>query len=86
MMSEEAFEARLQERRAKRMARVDAMSSEMRACVHDYGLRVVDSFMDCGVKKPKHLRHLVKMVLDELSPLGVSGSLQGGPQFRRGQE
>ena len=52
-------------RRATRMARVDAMPPEIRACVHEYGLTIVDSMMDVGIKKAKHIRHLVEIVRRE---------------------
>ena len=50
------------ERRRARMDRVDRMSRELRACVHEFGLTVVDAFMQCGVTNPRHIRHLVKTV------------------------
>jgi hypothetical protein len=52
-------------RRATRMARVDAMPPEIRACVHEYGLTIVDSMLDLGIKKAKHIRHLVNVVRRE---------------------
>ena len=54
-----------QKRRATRMARVDAMSPEIRACVHEYGLTIVDAMLDLGIKKAKHIRHLVDTVRRE---------------------
>jgi hypothetical protein len=45
-----------------RMARVDAMSPELRGLIHDYGLTIVDAFLQCGVTKPRHIRHLVETV------------------------
>lgn len=51
-----------QEKRIKRMARVDDLSPDLRALVHEYGLTVVDSFMACGVSKAKHIRHLINTV------------------------
>ena len=52
-------------RRATRMARVDAMPPEIRACVHEYGLTIVDAMLDLGIKKAKHIRHLVDIVRRE---------------------
>ncbi len=46
----------------KRMERVDAMAPAMRDLVHEYGLTLVDSFVQCGVTKPKHIRHLIETV------------------------
>ncbi len=51
-----------QSRRAARMARVDAMPADVRACVHDYGLTIVDACMQLGVVKARHIRHLVETV------------------------
>jgi hypothetical protein len=52
-------------RRATRMARVDAMPPEIRACVHEYGLTIVDAMLDLGIKKAKQIRHLVDTVRRE---------------------
>lgn len=58
-----------QARRAKRMARIDAMPPDIRACVHDFGLTIVQAMLEAGVKKAKHIRHIVRTVRD--------GSYQG---------
>jgi len=67
----------IDKKRAHRMARVDALSPELRALVHEYGFSVVDNFVRLGVSKPKHIRHLVETVLDEFSPTRGSYSQQG---------
>lgn len=64
-------------KRTARMARVDALSPELRALVHEYGYNIVDNFIRLGVPKPKHIRHLVEMVLDEFSPTRGAYSRQG---------
>jgi len=64
-------------KRAARMAAVDAMSAELRDLVHCYGMTVVQSFQDCGVRRPKRIRHLVETVLDEFSPTRGAKSAQG---------
>ena len=51
-----------QSRRQRRMERVDAMPADLRACVHEYGLSIVDAFLHAGVKKPRHIRHIVNMI------------------------
>lgn len=51
-----------QEKRIKRMNRIDAMPADVRGVVHDYGLTVVDAFIQCGVTKAKHMRHLINTV------------------------
>ena len=67
----------VQARRAKRMARVDSYPPEIRELIHDYGLSVVQAFLDCGVREQRHIRHLVEVVLNEFSPTRGSFSSQG---------
>jgi hypothetical protein len=64
-------------RRKRRMAAIDDLPQEVRSLVHEYGLNVVHSFICCGVEKPRHIKHLVETVLDELSPTRGSSSFQG---------
>jgi len=64
-------------RRQRRMEVVDALPQELRELVHEYGFYVVKSFIDIGVTKPKHIRHLVEAVLNEFSPTRGSNSSQG---------
>lgn len=49
-------------RAIKRMSFVDALSFEMRALVHEHGLTVVTAFLDCGVRDPRRIRHLINTV------------------------
>lgn len=76
-LSPDEFEARVQENRRNRMARIDAMSPELRELVHAYGLAVVETCTALGVTKHRHIRHLVETVLDEFSPTRGSFSRQG---------
>lgn len=71
------FQKIVSRRRAARMARIDAMAPELRACVHDYGLNVVNALLELRVSKPAHIRHIVETVLDEFSPTRGSKSRQG---------
>ena len=64
-------------KRVARMDMVDNYPPAIRALVHDYGLNVVKAFLDCGVNKPKRIKHLVEIVLDEFSPTRGSYSSQG---------
>lgn len=64
-------------KRRKRMNRVDNLPPELRKIVHSYGLSVVDVCLTFGVKNPRHIRHLVETILDELSPTRGSYSQQG---------
>lgn len=69
-------------KRAARMDSIDAMAPELRALVHEYGLNVVKAFLDLGVAKPKHIRHLINTTLSELSPTVGGSSAQGHRPWR----
>jgi hypothetical protein len=58
------------ERARKRMARVDEMSPDLRAIVYEHGLEVVQEFLNCGVKFPKTIKHLIDTVLHHDLPNG----------------
>lgn len=75
--SEEEHQAKVQAKRQARMAKVDEFDPETRTLIHNYGYTVVNSFVQLGVTKPKHIRHLVECVLDEFSPTRGSFSCQG---------
>jgi len=64
-------------KRRNRMATVDVMPSGIRDCVHEYGLNVVTALLQCGVKKPNQIRHVVETVLNEFSPTRGATSTQG---------
>ncbi len=75
--NEEQFREIVDNRRRVRMERVDAMSPALRACVNEYGLCLVEAFLQVGVTKPRHIRHIVEMTLNEFSPTRGSFSAQG---------
>jgi hypothetical protein len=75
--SQEEFQALVDMKRRKRMARVDQISPELREMVNDYGLPVVTCLMDLGVTKPNQIKHVVETILDEFSPTRGSSSHQG---------
>jgi hypothetical protein len=75
--TDEQFRKIVGGRRRARMDQIDQMPQDLRQCVHDYGYTVVKSFVDLGISKPKHLRHLVETVLNELSPTRGAYSSQG---------
>lgn len=52
-----------QQRAMARMARVDAMDPELREVVHDFGLTVVDAFLQQNIKSSRIIRHLIWQVL-----------------------
>lgn len=63
--------------RRKRMRAIDGLPADIRQCVHEYGYTVVRALLDCGVKKARHMRHVVETVLDEFSPTRGSRAAQG---------
>ena len=67
----------------RRMARIDAMSPEVRALIHEYGQTVVDAFIDCGVTNPRHIRHLVETVRRGSVEIG---NREGSPLLMRTEE
>lgn len=73
----EDFKRAVERRRKKRMEKVDALSPELRALVHEYGFHIVNQFMMHGITRPRIIRHLVEIVLDEFSPTRGSFSVQG---------
>ncbi|TIO72143.1 hypothetical protein [Mesorhizobium sp.] len=74
---QEDFQRAVERRRKKRMAKIDALSPELRSLVHEYGYHIVNQFMMNGVTSPRLIRHLVEIVLDEFSPTRGSFSVQG---------
>ena len=71
------FQAIVDKRRRDRMSKIDGLPPDMRALVHEYGFNVVQAFLDLGVTKSRHIRHLVETVLDAFSPTRGSSSAQG---------
>lgn len=67
----------IDEKRQQRMGEIDRLAPDMRELVHEYGWTVVKSFLDCGVRAPNRIRHLVETVLNEFSPTRGSYSSQG---------
>ena len=67
----------LDRKRKNRMAVIDSMPADLRALVNEYGLSVVQTCMDLGIQKPRHIRHRVQQILDELSPTRGAYSSQG---------
>ena len=57
------FNASVVRRAQERMARVDAMPREVRELVYEFGLDVVQEFLNHHVTKPKSIRHLIATVL-----------------------
>lgn len=59
-----------QQRAIARMQRVDDMPAEMRELVHDFGLTIVDAFVQSGVTKPNRIRHLIATVMKGAQEIG----------------
>lgn len=74
---DDAFDMIIQRRRKERMAKIDNFPKPIRECVHLYGYTVVDMLLSLGIRKPRHIRHIVETILDEFSPTRGSGSSQG---------
>jgi len=68
---------KVQARRQHRMAAIDEWPKEHRELVHEYGLTVVLPFIQCGVRKPNQIKHLIETVLNEFSPTRGAASCQG---------
>lgn len=64
-------------KRKKRMAGVDAYDPAIRSLIHEYGLNVVKTIYDLGVRKPNQIKQIVETVLNELSPTRGAYSMQG---------
>lgn len=75
--SPEEFQALVDMKRRKRMARIDALPAATRNLVNEYGFAVVDCLMALGVTKPNQIKHVVETILDEFSPTRGSSSHQG---------
>ena len=76
----EAFKV-IDRRREARMARIDALPSDIRELVNEYSFAVVDALMSVGVTKAKHIRHVVETVLDNFSPTRATHTYQGRPEL-----
>jgi len=71
------FVAKCHKRRIDRMDAIDRLPQDVRACVHDYGWRIVDTCRQLGLTKANHIRHIVETILDESSPTRGTHSAQG---------
>lgn len=61
-MSDTAYQ--LDGKRLRALAEVDAMSPELRACVHEFGLPIVGCCAKFGITNPAHIRELVREIWD----------------------
>lgn len=65
-------------RRVARMDEIDKLPPLIKELVHEWGWTIVKSFLDCGVKKPKQINHLINTVINETrAPRGRASSFQG---------
>lgn len=81
---EPGYNSGLAERAAKRMQRVDAMPPPLRAVVYEYGLEIVQQFLDVGVKTPSHIKLLIDTVLHADLPGGQPRfKINKGPNAKR---
>ena len=77
MHDDPLFEEWIQNKRQRRMDTIDAMPHDLRECVYDYGLNVVTTFVQSGIREPRIIRHIVETVLNEFSPTRGVTSAQG---------
>jgi hypothetical protein len=76
-MEREDHQQSVDSKRRARMGKIDRLTPEMRALVHEYGFAVVNTMMELGVVKPGQIRHAVETILNEFSPTRGSYSKQG---------
>ena len=57
-MSSEEVKPRVE----RRMARIDALTPQQRALVHEHGWNLIDTFMSHGVTSPKSIKALINAV------------------------
>lgn len=62
----------------ERQASVDKLDPEQRAVVHEYGWGIVSGFLQVGIKKPKQMRHLIRLIQH-----GGSETQEWNPATRR---
>lgn len=65
-------------KRVRALGEVDAMPPALRACVHEFGLPIVQGFVDSGVSEPQRIRHLVLLCW---TAAGAEGRGNGGGGF-----
>lgn len=69
-MMKPEFNSKLKHRAEKRMARVDSMPFELREIVYEYGLELVQPFLDHGVRRASSIRYLIDTVRCAEYPTG----------------
>lgn len=62
LMEKPDFNSGLADRAYRRMMRVDQMPPDIRRCVHEYGLEIVQEFLNHGVRKASSISHLIDTV------------------------
>lgn len=62
---------RQRERCVNRMQEIDNQPAEIRHLVHEFNWSMVKSFLDCGVRNAKHIRHLIQIVQRGSDAYGV---------------
>lgn len=78
MLDENDFEKFISDKRKKRFEEIDKLPPELKNCVHEWGYNIVKNFVDLGIKKEKHINHLVRLVINETrAPEGFCYSAQG---------
>ena len=63
-------DAKARERVIKRMKWVDSLPADLRACVHEHGITIVQQFLNCGVTKAKHINHIINTIREGSKEVG----------------
>jgi hypothetical protein len=71
-MMEPRHNASLRDRAVRRMERVDALPREIRALVYEYGLEIVNEYLQHKVTHAPNIAFLIKTVLSAERPHGVA--------------
>lgn len=78
------FNAAVVRRAKKRMDRADALPTDIRRVVHEYGLEVVQEFLNHGVRRPESIAHLIDTARDAEYRNGqVRFKVNKGPAAKR---
>lgn len=54
----------------KRMKEVDELPKELRELVYEHGFTIIKTLLDCGVKKPSHIKHIIYTIMEGSYEIG----------------
>ena len=67
-LEDDEFRRTMHAKVKRRMEKIDNLDPATRALIHEYGYNVVLNFRQHGITRPKIIRHLVELVLNEMVP------------------